>query len=126
VSRDLKYRAWDVFNHCFYWSDNHKNLAMFFAQIQKCIDGGNHVTVQQFVGRKDNNGVDMFGDDIARVQITNDVSAIGLICFKDGSFCIKQNLLGVDRYTNLNAYAPTCTFEIIGNTHESPELESRE
>jgi len=52
----------------------------------------------------------------------DDVSEIGVIYFKRGSFCIKKYQYGEDRDTSFNAYASICTFEVLGNDYQSREL----
>lgn len=40
MKREIKFRAWDKFNGCYWHSDKFENLADFFTKIQILIDGG--------------------------------------------------------------------------------------
>ena len=50
---EMKFRAWDQFNGVYYYSDKFKNLAKFFLEVQKYIDGGNDIVTEQYSGQKD-------------------------------------------------------------------------
>ena len=56
----LKFRAYDNFNGCYYHSENYKNLAEFFTECQKYIDGGNDLKFEQFTGKQDGNKKDVY------------------------------------------------------------------
>jgi len=61
---NLQFRAWDNFNACFYFSTAFLNLSCFFNHCQKCIDGGNALVFEQYIGLKAKTQVRVFDGDI--------------------------------------------------------------
>jgi hypothetical protein len=55
-----KFRAWDKFNGCYWYSDNYKNLAEFFTAMQDLIDGGNELTFEMWIGLNDKNEKEIY------------------------------------------------------------------
>lgn len=90
-------------------------------------------TVGQYIGRKDKNDNLIFEADI--VKFTSSpfkLSSIGVVCFHDGSYCIKYLSYGVEGFHQIGKpdeqndmgaiYIVTYEYEIIGNIHDNPEL----
>ncbi len=111
--RELKFRAWDKFNAVFYYSDKHKNLAEFFAECQKCIDGGNELVFEQYTGLLDKNAKEIYEGDILKnpdryfeVKIKN-VECKSWVDYG---------------YPDIHNFPCNNWCEIVGNLYENPKL----
>lgn len=67
--KDLKLKAWDSFNGCYYYSKHYKKLSAFFKFIENCIAGGNEITLYQSTNLEDKYRKEIYFDcDIIRVH----------------------------------------------------------
>lgn len=64
---EIKFRAWDVFNGEYLYSDTYENMSDFWLSIEKRMSGGNHVVVEQLANQKDKNGKEIYGNDKIRL-----------------------------------------------------------
>lgn len=63
------FRYWDQFNSVYSKnSDKFKSLSEFFNQYDKAKNAGNNPTLEQCIGRKDQNGELLFAGDIVQVE----------------------------------------------------------
>lgn len=112
--RALKFRAYDKFNEVYYFSDKFKNLAEFFIQVQKCIDGENWIVVEQYAGAKDGNSVEIFEGDLFSGKDRKGDLYIREVKFKEGKFVLLPN--------KSVFYDHALFGKIIGNINQNPEL----
>lgn len=129
--RDIKFRAWDNENKCFFEDTNraYENVIeqLFISpagdiNLRK-IDGMYHdsmfpgrFVLQQYTGLQDKNGRKIFEGDIIRWH--ERVTADYQINFNDGVFCL-------DGMGSSNLYhhrEDLEKWEVIGNIYANPEL----
>ncbi len=66
-----KFRAWDHFNDCFWYSTDYKTLARFFEVIQNLYED-HPIILDQYVEREDDAGTPIFENHIIRVKDARD------------------------------------------------------
>lgn len=132
--RDIKFRIWDGVKNEWLASSNKDALPYYgFALVGEVmtvqsppiwsLDEGN--IVEQFTGLKDINGAEIFeGDIIIQKPLSkNSVGWTGKVIFKQGAFMAEVYERGkIVMYLFLSEFKPEKTSEVIGNTHENPEL----
>lgn len=118
MSSNLKLRAWDKFNECFYFSEKASSFQAFFDNFQML--SGNGMVLEMYSTINDSDGVEIYAGDIVEYELDNMEPESGTtkyreeVKFIDGCFC-------VDGYTPL--YATTeWKLKRVGNIHEHPHL----
>lgn len=123
MSRQLKFRAWDQFNGVYYYSDKYKNLAKFFVDVQKYIDGGNHIVIEEFIGLKGKNDVEIYESDIVSCGIDAGDKEIYIVAWSEFDSYPAFDLQGFDGESNgIYEYDTSGWIEVIGSIHQNPEL----
>lgn len=74
-------------------------------------------TIGQYTGLTDKNGKKIFEGDIVRIHLLGGIE-IGQITYSEMSCRFKF----ADKYGSTYGFDDTCTFEVIGNIHDNPEL----
>lgn len=135
---NLKFRAWDKDREYMEYTDN--NLVLCFSnEGASAVDHttfGHSCTcmedieLMQSTGLKDKNGVDIYERDIVKVliedeepKIMKDKTYVGVVVYNQGTFDIKiskHTYLGIIPIMYMSDI--DCTFEILGNVYENPEL----
>lgn len=120
--RELKFRAWDIDNKAWIYSNHQPGLAWFFELVEQynCI-------VEQYTGLHDKDGREIYEGDIVRAKKTLN-GTITDSTKKEEAFFVERCKRGgfspfIDSVfldVNYIIYAFDC--EVIGNCHEHPEL----
>tara|TARA_R110002167_G_scaffold98927_8_gene259846 strand:- start:4265 stop:4654 length:390 start_codon:yes stop_codon:yes gene_type:complete len=123
--REIKFRAW--------WSSKeHKNKkgrepCMLFVgddlgtkspfDCCRYADEGQHVTLMQYTGLKDSNGVEIYEGDI----LATEGEYRFVVKFGGGSFCIQNITKWVSPWVPMRGIAMD-RYSVVGNIYENPEL----
>lgn len=116
--REIKFRAYDKFNDCHWYSDKYKTLGDFFTTMQRLIDGGNELVFEQYTGIKDKNGKEIYEGDILKCE-NRDIVCVSYETIY-ASFGIWKKGWAFLHYFHETVEPEEC--QVIGNIHDNPEL----
>lgn len=145
MNREIKFRAWQTnvgdYNKetkeftprptYFYGRDvildgNGQLLSVESGWDIQGVEEPKNYTLEQYTGLKDKNGKEIYeGDIIKFADLELAMKPVGIVCFADGKFFIKDWEFDDGSYHIVDFYdynIPHKDFEIIGNIHENPEL----
>ncbi len=100
--RKIKFRMWDGNNRHFVYPE--------------LIELNSGLEYQQYTGLKDRHGVEIYAGDIIKGKDHYEgLHILGIVGFRDGSFCIKNPVITHYRWIDYD-------IEVIGNVHDNPTL----
>ena len=130
--KEIKFRAWcpeqvicgKVHQSHYRYSDDYNDLEHFFGNVSIYR---NHI-IEQFIGLKDQNGKNIYEDDIVSIQERFSKEAepfkatLSVLFHQDayfGKFLTKYIRYDIGNMIPMSLI-PNC--KVIGNVHENPEL----
>lgn len=124
--RDFKFRAWDGSSMYSPIISANSNI---FRNIQDYIvaDHAPYDDLMQYTGRRDSKGQMIYEGDILHIEI-RDFSTGKVICAANEAVIYNGDGFGViwghhRDFGYLSTFSEqVCTFEVIGNVHQNPEL----
>jgi len=121
--REIKFRAWDKFNDCYWYSANFSTLADFFVAMQECISNGNELAFEQYASLKDRNGKEIYEGDIVSMpysRCTQNWQVLEMSAYGQRFLRLTAKPHPAPHYFRGLHHFDKC--EVIGNIYENPEL----
>lgn len=116
MAREIKFRAWDnILNEYFSWENSIK-FNNYRDLIEDNYNGA--VSLEQYTGLKDKNGVEIYEGDIICQQMRF-VETNGVIFWQEDKARFAVNL---DGFITTVTKPQEHSYEVIGNIHENADL----
>ena len=124
--REIKFRAWDSKNKKYAFTDFYLlgEVMLFDLLSMYSIEEHCDLLIEQFTGRKDNDGVDIYEGDIVEVEWRDAMEKMNatVVWSKSGAgFDLRNKLIGT-LSISYAIFSGDETFKVIGNIHNNPEL----
>jgi uncharacterized phage protein (TIGR01671 family) len=122
-TRVIKFRAFDKFNDVYYHSDKWGTLSNFFEGVDRAVQGGNEVVLEQFIGLIDKQGVEIYEGDITESYTKAKRKVLRRIEFRNGAYYVV--LSSKNKRVNEKIFSEMIfmsDLKVVGNIHENPEL----
>lgn len=127
----MKFRAWDLFNGCFVYSENYEYLSEFFDLCEKLIKAENGIIYQLYTGMNDKNGKEIYEGDVLKNISQSEkywketgYRHIFEIKWMEGAFrfyCDRYEGTDSCEIYDISMYNLK-NYKIIGNIYETPEF----
>ncbi len=132
---DINFRVWDKISKTMHYPGDGSSycvtatgaVCLDFTDDGGILENQSHRAIAMlFAGMKDKNGVKAYEQDIVKAKLTSKSSGylgefVGVIEFQEFELCLSMN----DESFPSASWLLVDGFEIIGNTHENPELLER-
>ena len=130
--RQIKFRAWDGKRKAMYKPDSFvfsadgDVTAVWRKEYDGTTVGGldpekGRMTLMQYTGQKDNNGREIYEDDIVRVVGVTQPGMKWVVTWANASWEL-HHVLGGKYMTPMRLATMSVPIEVNGNVHETPEL----
>ena len=118
--REFKFKAWDNRQKEIHYWESLKCNSISVAYLFNNTD----LKLLQYIGRKDNNNVEIYEGDICKIKYSKDSQknslceeSVGLVEYFDSSFWLNSKK---DKFSVIIDISEE--LEVIGNIYENPEL----
>lgn len=132
MTREIKFRVWDVQNKKFLWtgfdkrlSESHEDKPQDIRKGKMILPSDNNVVWQQYTGLKDKNGTEIFEGDIVEDSEEKYIIRHGLSVIEDLQFWgWSMEHIPYDHEWPTGPMDPldVHVLEVIGNVYEHPHL----
>lgn len=120
--REIKFRVWDTHRKAVYHAQGIRFekggvLALWGTPGEKCLVEG-AVSIMQYIGAKDKNGVEIYEGDIIRSPAGKDY----WIRWSELTYRFVAEPIPANRLEAQLVSRTISNYEVVGNIHESPEF----
>ena len=123
MSREIKFRAWDIKDKRFASLSNMCSLVLRLngSLTEGSVVVSDNYVLEQYIGLPDKRDNDLYEGDLC-IADGFEKNVIHEIIFHEGAFCTRVE--GNPYLHNINMFYPPgdCILSKIGNIHENPEL----